>query len=103
MVLEPTKADAVLTETVDDGFWAWLARTYPSSTGSASQLSGHDAPRGRWVLQPSKHRGTVFLVDPRNRLVAWSTYVNGKDHTPDELDRAAARVASQLKASLNQK
>lgn len=103
VVLEPTKADAVLTENVDDGFWAWLARTYPSSTGSASQSSGHDAPVGRWILQPSKHRGTVFLVDPRNRRVAWSTYVNGKDNTPDELDRAAARVASQLKASLNQK
>jgi hypothetical protein len=64
VVLEPTKAEAVLTETVDDGFWAWLARTHPSPTGSASQSSGHDAPGGRWALQPSKHRGTVFLVDP---------------------------------------
>ena len=103
VVLEPTSADAVLTNSIDEGFWAWLVRTYPSPAGSASQSSGKNESSAPWVTQPGKHRGTIFLVDPRNRTVVWSTYDHGRDDSPDELDRSAARVASQLKASFNQK
>ena len=30
VVLEPKRADAVLTESLDESFWTWLARTYPA-------------------------------------------------------------------------
>ena len=31
----PSRADAILTESLDESFWTWLARTYPSPPGAA--------------------------------------------------------------------
>ena len=94
VVLEPSNADSVLTEAVDEGFWSWLDRTYPAPAG------GNRGTANGGAYSPSvKNAGTVFLVDPRNRVVLWSMYCLPKNSTPAELDRTASRITSQLKTA----
>jgi hypothetical protein len=100
VVLEPAKADAVLTDSLDDTFWAWLTRTYApaASTSSTTQTSSNrsDSPTTR-------RRGTIFLVDPRSRVVLWSIYEPARNESPSELDRAASRISNQLHAVIAQR
>jgi hypothetical protein len=39
----------------------------------------------------------VFLVDPRTRVVLWSSWISPKKPTPDELNRNAETIVAQLK------
>lgn len=100
VVSEPKNADAVLTDTVDENFWLWVSQTYPppNSTGRAT---ADDTALGR--TRQSANKGTVFLVDPRRRLILWSTYDRAKDMSSDELDRSAARIANQLKTAVGKR
>jgi hypothetical protein len=103
VVLDPGSADAVLTDSIDAAFWTWMQRTYPpAGAGSGSERTGAatsapDVPPG--VSQ----RGTIFLVDPRKRLVIWSTYELPRNSTPPEMDRSANRIVNQLKAAFGKK
>jgi hypothetical protein len=100
VVLDPGNADAILTDSLDDGFWNWLARTYPT----ANKAAGERAPGDRYSAQnTSKHRGTVFLVDPKTRLVLWSMYDLPRNFSPAEMDRVAAHINNQLKAAFGKK
>jgi hypothetical protein len=94
VVLDPASADAILTDSLDDSFWNWLAQTYPAPAAASSR-----AAAARSGAQATRHRGTIFLVDPRSRLVLWSAYDLPKNGTPAELDRAATRLTSQLRAA----
>jgi hypothetical protein len=101
VVLDPASADAVLTDSLDDAFWTWMQRAYPltnvSSTAEHPRASVHDTPPG------GPFRGTVFLVDPRQRLVLWSAYEMPRNDTPPELDRAASRITNQLRTAFARK
>jgi hypothetical protein len=97
VVLDPASADAVLTDNVDQTFWNWLVQTYPAS----SSASGNNiATAYRFGNAPgATYRGTIFLVDPRRRLVLWSTYELPRNSSPSELDRSATRITNQLKTA----
>jgi hypothetical protein len=101
VVLEPSSADAVLTDSLDDAFWTWLQRNYPASNSGDGadrpRTSRHDVPPG------GPFRGTIFLVDPRKRLVLWSAYEFPRDASPSGLDRTATRLTNQLKGALGRK
>jgi hypothetical protein len=100
VVLDPGSADAVLTDSLDDSFWSWLSRTYPTPAGATANR----APADRYGSQTApRHRGTVFLVDPKTRLVLWSMYDLPKNFSPAEMDRVAAHINSQLKAAFAKK
>ena len=103
VVLEPESADAVFTETLDDSFWTWLTRTYPRASASAGPGSGGGTASRTDSEQRGKHSGMVFLVDPRTRVVLWSTYMLPKTSSSSELNRAADQIAKQLKASFSNK
>jgi hypothetical protein len=103
VVLDPGSADAILTDSLDDAFWNWLARNYPTSATANGGGPGRERAARDSVQLASRHRGTVFLVDPRTRLVLWSTYELPKNSSPAELDRAATRVNNQLKAAFGKK
>ena len=103
VVLDPTSADAVLTEAVDDSFWTWLARTYPPAPGAhATPASREPASKAEAATVP-KHPGTVFLVDPRARVILWSAWGEPAKATPGELDRTAARFTNLLKTAFDKK
>lgn len=98
VVLDPAKADAVLTDKLDEAFWGWLTSRFPSKE------SGKDDLRSRSVSHPAGTiRGTVFLIDPKSSLVLWSTYDQVNRASPAELDQAASRITSRLKIGLHKK
>jgi hypothetical protein len=97
VVLEPRSADAVLTDTVDDSFWTWLNQAYPSTAGATDAESARSLAFRRDLLSGVKSRGTIFLVDPRKRLVLWSAYALPRSSSPSELDRTANQITGQLK------
>jgi hypothetical protein len=100
VVLDPASADAVLTDSLDRAFWKWLERTYPQS-GSAGTERGakadHDEPPA------GAPNGTIFLVDPRQRVVLWSTYAPAKNTSAAQIDHTASRIANELKAAFGKK
>ena len=99
VVLEPTKANFVLTDTLDEAFWAWIAVSYPVS----EKLSGTDLAFRKRSPSNKSGQGAVFLVDPRARVVLWSTYDRGRATSPDELDHTAHRIARHLKSGMYEK
>ena len=103
IVLDPENADAVLTDRVDEAFWAWSNARYKPA-GKASSAALNDDDRSRYERpRMGGYRGTVFLVDPRNGVVLWSIYEPTPDTSPNSLDQAAVRVATNLKKRLNVK
>ena len=100
-VLDPEKADAVLTDRVDETFWAW-SQTYFGPAKKVPQSA--DPPRPKLdTAQSAESRGTLFLVDPRTGLVLWAMYDPQQSTSRDALDQIADRVAKGLKKSLDPK
>jgi hypothetical protein len=103
VVLEPSSADSVLTESVDDAFWTWLARTYPAAPGARPAPDTRaSAPKPEATTQV-RHPGTVFLVDPRARVILWSAWEEPWKKSPGELDRTAGRFTNLLKIAFEKK
>jgi hypothetical protein len=99
VVLDPSSADAVITDNVNGAFWTWLQRTYPTANGKVVPDGLRESAPLQGAASASKHRGTVFLVDPRKRLVLWSTYEMPRNGSPGELDHVASRITSQLRSA----
>ena len=102
VVLDPENADAVLTDKVDEAFWAWSNARYKTAAKSNAALNDDDRSKYERA-RTGGYRGTVFLVDPRNGVVLWSIYEPTTDTSPNALDQAAVHVAVNLKKSLNAK
>jgi hypothetical protein len=103
VVLEPSHADAILTESLDESFWTWLAKTYPPPPGTVLPPGGHGSASRRMPLSNSRHPGMVFLVDPRAKVVLWSAWDQPRSPTPDDLEHSAERITNHLKAALGKK
>jgi hypothetical protein len=101
VVLEPKRADAVLTESLDESFWTWLAKTYPPVPGAPVTPRG-SASR-RMPLANSRRPGMVFLVDPRAKVVLWSAWGHPRGLSPDEMEQSAERITNHLKNALGKK
>ena len=101
VVLQPSSADAVLSESVDDEFWNWLDHTYPAPAGADPTNRSGRSDGGYSTL--GRQRGTIFLIDPHKRLVLWSTYDLPRDSSPAELDRSAARITNQLRGAFGKR
>lgn len=103
VVLDPSSADAVLTDSIDDTFLSWMQHTYPPKTGA----SINDAAASSVVRRPpnlgESSRGTIFLVDPRRKLVLWSAFERPRDTSSEEADRAATRLTNELKLAFGKR
>jgi hypothetical protein len=110
VVLEPKNADAVLTPALDDSFWSWLGRNYPSAAGTpvppantAANPAQYGAASKKDPQGNSTREGMVFLVDPRTRVVLWSAWEKPAKPTAADLDYTAGRIAGQIKAAFEKK
>ncbi len=101
VVLDPTKADAVLTESIDDNFMNWVQRTYAAPKAVVNEAGTPTMHRTPSLGE--ENRGTVFLVDPRRKLVLWSGCERPKDSSIEEEDRAAIRLTNELKLAFGKK
>jgi hypothetical protein len=100
VMLEPDSAEAVLTDRVDEAFWAWSTMHYKAAGRNANIALHDDDPVRFEHLSMGPYRGTLFLVDPRNGLILWSMYEPTPNTTSNALDLAAAHIAASLKKSL---
>jgi hypothetical protein len=131
VVTDPKKADAVFTDRLGEGLESRLAELYPEPPPPKPQpappkpgeeakpepqaKTGEEAkpepqaeakPKEAPVLRISsfgKGKGTIFLVDPRNRVVLWSVYERPKNTSSPELDRVAGHIVERLQRVLKGK
>jgi hypothetical protein len=109
VVTDPKKADAILSDRIGAGLDATLEELYatkkPAEKGSdknSDKSSVDDS--GKPVVQPvSRARGTIFLIDRKTRDVLWSMYERPKSAQPDDMNRAAEKIATQLSKDLKGK
>ena len=98
--MEPESAEAVLTDRVDEGFWAWSTVHYKAAGKNSSVALYDDDPLSFKHMSTGPYRGTLFLVDPRNGLIMWSMYEPTPNTTSNALDLAATHIAASLKKSV---
>jgi hypothetical protein len=103
IVLDPARADAILTDRLDDTFWSWLNGRYPLVSKAPPPAREDDLRSKDVVGSGARNRGNVFLVDPKSRLVLWSCYDQAKRESPDDLDHLAVRVTKRLRTSMEKK
>jgi hypothetical protein len=101
VVLDPASADAVLTDTLDESFLSWMQHTYTGARAASASETPVSTLRRPLLGQQS--RGTIFLVDPRRRLVLWSASERPKDTSAEEADRTAIRLTNELKIAFGKK
>jgi hypothetical protein len=105
VVTDPQKADAVFTDNIGSSLEQKLHDLYPAAvkeeeTGT-NQTKGDDFKPTMAPL--SRGKGSIFLVDRKNRAVLWSMYARPKNSQADELNRLAQKIAAQFEKSLKAK
>jgi hypothetical protein len=107
VVTDPQKAGAVFTDHVGELLEQTLAELYGDKTKTADKAADktEGSPQAfvRSGMQGQRGRGTIFLVDRKNREVVWSNYERLKDMTPDGLKRTAGQIASKLARAIKGK
>ena len=106
VVADPRKADAVFTDRLGMELQAFLDEIEPAEGKAVSgekDAGGNDPANAEseqkrvTVTTFGRGKGTVFLVDRKTRTVLWSTYERPKNATPDQVNKAASRIAERLK------
>jgi hypothetical protein len=103
VVTDPQSADAVFTDNLGPMFEKRMAELYPQHSGQEEEESARQSEADGRFVGVRKGRGMFFLVERKSRQVVWSAYERPKDVTPDNLNRAAKRVADRLKRDLTGK
>lgn len=102
---DPKKATAVLTDRLGEPLELKLKEYYdPPPVETKSKDKDKDDSKGALktnsipprVSSFGGGRGTVYLVDTRNRQVLWSIYARPKNTTPHELHHTAEKVTQRL-------
>ena len=116
VVADPSRADAILTDTLGKDLESKLEKLHPTPKPDAEDI---DSDSDDSDTQPTSHsrktmtesapmpvstfargKGTLFLVDAHSRSVLWSVYEKPVKFTPDDLDHTAKRVVDRLKRDL---
>ncbi len=105
VVIDPQRADAVLTDHLGEGFEQSLADLYGAKPQNSDKDKTEDSG-GAFThsgMQGQKGRGNIFLVNSKTHDVLWSFYEFPKDKTPGGMKRTAGRIAAKLSQSLKGK
>lgn len=124
VVTDPHKADAVFTDRLGDAFESRLREWFPeppvpsekkpavqpakpegaapSAKTEKPEPAAQDVKGDTGPMYSSFRRakGTVFLVDPRTRVVLWSIYAQPKSSVAAEMDRTAERITREIRDDL---
>lgn len=117
LVTDPHRADAILTDKLNDGFEARLLELDKQDEERAKTPEQKKKEADEKAAAPSNQsgppnftlaerplttslgggKGTFFLVDRKSRRLLWSVYARPKNSTPSELYRVAGRISDKLK------
>ena len=105
VVIDPQRADAVLTDHLGESFELSLNDLYgpKPQTSDKDKTEDNGATFAHSGMQGQKGRGTIFLVNRRTHDVLWSFYEFPKDKTPDGMRHTASRIAAKLAQSIKGK
>lgn len=123
VVTDPKVADAILTDKLGVAFETQLLQVRPDLkpvpppkpvTDKDKDKSKDDKDKDKTetekkedeppAIPPGSFRGakgTVFLVDAKSQQVVWSNYQKSNNHTPEDMERMAAKIAKSLETDLN--
>ena len=115
VVTDPKTADAVITDTLGIGFETQLLKVRPDLKPVPPKQETADKDKDKDKDKDSATKddkpvedttppvssfhaahGTIFIVHARSQEVVWSTYQRLSNHTPKEMERTAAKIASLL-------
>jgi hypothetical protein len=95
---DPKSADAILTDHLGEDFEHKLDQLLAKKDEKANSSSQPER------YSPGRHRGTVFLVDPKTHQVLWSDYEKPPtSRSSDKLNHEAQSIAKKLSESLGGK
>lgn len=107
VVTDPQKADAIFTDHLGESLEQTLTELYgdkaKSVDNAADKSKDSTQAFARTGMQGQRGRGTIFLVDRKNRDVLWSNFERPKDNTPEGMKRTAGQIASKLARSIKGK
>jgi len=102
VVTDPAKADAVFTERIGANFEEAFKELYDSKAAKEAKDKddGYTKPASKPMGQS---KGSLFLVDRKNRNVVWSIYEKPPSSGVTDLHRFANRVGDQLEKDIKGK
>jgi hypothetical protein len=105
VVIDPQRADAVLTDHLGESFEQSLAELYAPKVQNSDKDKADDggATFARSGKQGQRGRGNVFLVNSKTHDVLWSSHEFPKDKTPGGMTHTAGRIAAKLAHSIKGK
>jgi hypothetical protein len=95
VVIDPKKADAVLTDRLGESFEIKVSELFATKK---EEIKKSDSIRGPGI-SGKRNTGTVFLVDPKSMAVLWSAYQPPKDSSRDSLVLCARKIVDQFAAA----
>lgn len=120
VVTDPQIADAIFTDRLGDTFEKKLLELYPpppppekptdksakddkvEKKTDKDSLAVKEEPMVR-LGGFSRNRGNIFLVERASKKVIWSLYKRPKSTTPDDLNRIADSIVSDLQRDITGK
>ena len=102
VVLEPKRADAVLTESLDESFWSWLAQDLSSRLPAQRRRRRSRAGIRKNAARQLQTSGHGLPGGSARQVVLWSAWENPKNPSPVELGHSAERIANQLKSRIRE-
>ena len=122
VVADPKIADAIFTDRLGDTFEKKLLELYPpppppekpieksAKDDKDEKKTGKDKDSMAVKEEPmvrlggfSRNRGNIFLVERASKKVIWSLYKRPKSTTPDDLNRIAESIVSNLQRDITGK
>ena len=104
VVTDPKKADAILSDHIGATLDEKLDDLYGTAKPKPKTKDALEDDSPQPVVQPiSRARGMIFLIDRKTRDVLWSVYERPKTTSPDDLNRAADKIAVKLSKDLKGK
>jgi len=105
VVIDPQRADAVLTDHLGESFEQSLADLYAPKVQNSDKDKADDggATFAHSGMQGQRGRGNVFLVNSKTHDVLWSFHEFPKDKTPGGMTHTAGRIAAKLAHSIKGK
>jgi len=100
VVTDPKLADAILSDHIGSSLEEKLKSLYPPEKvkdADKDKDKDKDASSfGAPMAGGTRSKGAVFLLDHKTHNVLWSDYVRPKSAQPEDLNRAADKIAGQL-------
>ena len=104
VVTNPAQADAVFTDRIGEGLEDRLDELFPDDSKKPKDA---EKDSNEWATQKptrsasfSRGKGTIFLIDRKNRDVIWSIYSPSKSQRAPDVNKNATSITRKIQEQL---